>query len=31
MELKTILAVVMLLFIAGGLIFLRIRTKRKNK
>ena len=29
MELKSILAVVMLLFIAGGLIYIRIRNKRK--
>lgn len=31
MESKSILAIVMLLFIIGGLVFLRIRTKRKRK
>lgn len=30
MELKSILAIVMLLFIAGGLVFMRIRSKRKK-
>ena len=29
MELKSILAVAMLLFIIGGLVFLRIRKRRK--
>lgn len=29
MELKSILAIAMLLFIIGGLVFLRIRKKRK--
>lgn len=29
MELKSILAIVMLLFIAGGLVFLRIRKRKK--
>ena len=31
MELKSILAVVMLLFIVGGLVFLRIRAKKNGK
>ncbi|MEL7658692.1 MAG: LPXTG cell wall anchor domain-containing protein [Bacillota bacterium] len=29
MELKSILAVAMLLFIIGGIVFLRIRKRRK--
>ncbi len=29
MELKSILAIAMLLFIAGGLVFLRIKKRRK--
>ena len=29
MELKTILAIVLVIFIVGGLIFLKIRAKRK--
>lgn len=29
MELKAILAIVMLLFIGGGIVFLRIRKRRK--
>ena len=29
MELKSILAIAMLLFIGGGIVFLRIRKKRK--
>lgn len=31
MELKSILAIAMLLFIAGGIVFLRIRSRKKNK
>lgn len=30
MELKSILAVALLLFIIGGLVFLKIRSKRKH-
>lgn len=30
MELKTILAIAMLVFIGGGIIFLRIRKRRKK-
>ena len=29
MELKTIIAVVLLLFILGGLIFLKVRSRKK--
>ena len=31
MELKSILAIALLLFIIGGLVFLKIRSKRKQK
>ncbi len=30
MELKSILAIALLLFIIGGLVFLKIRSKRKH-
>ncbi len=30
MELKSILAIALLLFIVGGLVFLKIRSKRKH-
>ena len=31
MELKSILAIVLLLFIIGGIVFLRIRSRKKNR
>ena len=31
MELKSILAVALLLFIVGGLVFLKIRSKKNKK
>lgn len=30
MELKSILAIAMVLFVAGGLVFLKFRSKRKK-
>lgn len=31
MELKSIMAIVLLLFIIGGIVFLRIRSRKKNR